>query len=159
MSILQNTKGFRRLRTDFLRTGNYNLTAGYSVDGGTVAYHHINTDTSVKGAIPDYDLFGYELSGHYITNTWGQYLSLQSGLVWNPTFNSPSLTDATGALGQYYFINNTDTRDLGSGTVTWTQNKYIVHDGTKYVQMDTVDQTFKVFNYQHMIKERKVRGT
>jgi hypothetical protein len=43
---------------------------------------------------------------------------------WNPTTNTPTLSDSTGVQGQYYLCTATAIRDLGSGSVTFTSGEY-----------------------------------
>lgn len=51
---------------------------------------------------------------------------------WNANTNTPTLSDATGSNGDMYSITVTGTRDLGSGSVTWTAGGLAIHNGTKY---------------------------
>ena len=66
-----------------------------------------------------------------------QYLNV-AGLniqgEWDATSNTPALIDGTGVAGDFYVVINGATRDLGSGSIDWDNDAWIIYDGTKYIQ-------------------------
>ena len=68
--------------------------------------------------------------------------------AWDPETNTPALTDAGGSNGEVYRINivsgaASHARDLGGGSVTWTQNGEAVHNGTKF---ENIKDAANIFN-------------
>ena len=59
---------------------------------------------------------------------------------WDASTNTPTLSDATGTKGQLYNVSVGGTQDLGSGTITFDAGDSVVHDGSKWVKLDNLDQ-------------------
>ena len=67
---------------------------------------------------------------------------------WNATTNTPALTDGTGTGGDFYFVTNGTSRNLGSGAITWTTGALIIHNGTIWVENEAVDSVVSVNGLQ-----------
>lgn len=63
---------------------------------------------------------------------------------WDATANSPALSDGTGTGGDWYFVQNGTTQNLGSGNVAWTTGALIIHDGTKWVENEATNVVLSV---------------
>lgn len=63
----------------------------------------------------------------------GQWATLTTNQTWRGTWdastNTPTLSDATGTLGDQYTISVAASRDLGSGLITWPINGSAAHNG------------------------------
>ena len=49
---------------------------------------------------------------------------------WNASTNVPTLSDVTGSVGQEYSVTTGGTRNLGSGSLTFTTGDLVIHNGT-----------------------------
>jgi hypothetical protein len=58
---------------------------------------------------------------------------------WNATTNTPTLSDGTGTGGDFYFVTNGASRDLGSGSVAWTTGALAIHDGSKWIENESAN--------------------
>lgn len=58
---------------------------------------------------------------------------------WNATTNSPTLSDATGTGGFFYFVTNGANRNLGSGAIDWTTGALIIHNGSVWVENESAN--------------------
>lgn len=67
---------------------------------------------------------------------------------WDATANTPTLSDATGVGGDYYFVQNGATRNLGSGNVNWTTGALIIHNGTIWIENEAVNNVLSVAGKQ-----------
>ena len=56
--------------------------------------------------------------------------------TWNASTNTPTLTDAGGSQGQYFVVSVAGTQDLGSGSVAYDINDWIVHNGLIWEKLD-----------------------
>lgn len=63
---------------------------------------------------------------------------------WDATANTPTLSDGTGTGGDWYFVQNGTTRNLGSGNVAWTTGSLIIHDGAKWVENEATNVVLSV---------------
>lgn len=63
---------------------------------------------------------------------------------WNATTNTPTLADGTGSAGDFYIVTNGASRNLGSGAVIWTNNAYILYDGTKWIENESTNIVLSV---------------
>lgn len=59
--------------------------------------------------------------------------------TWNASTNSPTLADNTGTKGYYYVVSTGATRDLGSGSIAFSANDWVVHNGTIWQKVDNTD--------------------
>lgn len=67
---------------------------------------------------------------------------------WDATANTPTLSDATGTGGDYYFVQNGTSRNLGSGAINWTTGALIIHDGSKWVENEATNNVLSVAGKQ-----------
>lgn len=63
---------------------------------------------------------------------------------WDATANNPTLADNTGTGGDFYFVQNGTTRNLGSGNIVWTTGAMIIHNGTIWVENEAVNEVLSV---------------
>lgn len=63
---------------------------------------------------------------------------------WDATANSPTLADGTGTGGDWYFVQNGTSRNLGSGSVAWTTGALIIHNGTIWVENEATNVVLSV---------------
>lgn len=68
--------------------------------------------------------------------------------TWDAGTNTPTLSDATGSLNDWYRVNVAGTSDLGSGAITYEVGDKVVHNGTEWDKWDTVDGVTSVFGRQ-----------
>ena len=66
-------------------------------------------------------------------------LTLTYQKYWNATSNTPTLADGTGTLGYTYVVLVGGTRNLGSGSVTYTAGQLIYYDGSIYRKVNNFD--------------------
>jgi hypothetical protein len=71
--------------------------------------------------------------------------------MWDATGNSPTLTDGTGTLGQYYVVEVSGSRNLGSGSITFTVGDWVVHNGTAWEKLDSTNDVQSVFGRTNII--------
>lgn len=71
--------------------------------------------------------------------------------VWDASSNTPTLSDATGSVGDMYAVSATGTRSLGSGSITWTQGGFAIHNGTKYEFVGTGAAVSSVNSYTGVV--------
>lgn len=67
--------------------------------------------------------------------------------VWNPTTNTPALSDATGTKGYYYVSTTNAVRNLGSGNIDFKIGDWAIHNGTIYEKVDNTDAVTSVNGY------------
>ena len=60
--------------------------------------------------------------------------------VWDASTNTPTLSDATGSLNDWYRVNVAGTQDLGSGPIDFAVGDKVVHNGTIWEKWDTSRQ-------------------
>lgn len=74
--------------------------------------------------------------------TW--QLSTEGGLTakgtWNASTNTPTLADGTGAAGDAYWVGTAGTQNLGSGSVAYAVNDYVVYNGTIWQKRTGVEK-------------------
>jgi len=78
--------------------------------------------------------------------------------TWNPSTNSPSLSDASGTNGSVYICSTSGTRNLGSGSVTYASGDFVIHNGsvwqksagTAYVNSVNGQQGIVTLNSSHI---------
>lgn len=63
--------------------------------------------------------------------------------TWNASTNTPSLSDATGEQGWFYYVTVGGTQDLGSGNITFNSGDSLIHDGSIWEKIDGSQQQFK----------------
>jgi len=63
---------------------------------------------------------------------------------WNATTNTPTLSDATGTGGDWYFVQSGTSRNLGSGSIAWTTGALAIHNGTVWVENEAVNTVISV---------------
>ena len=63
---------------------------------------------------------------------------------WNATTNTPTLADGTGTGGNWYFVQNGTSRNLGSGSIAWTTGALIIHNGTIWVENEATNVVLSV---------------
>ncbi|RWZ86785.1 MAG: hypothetical protein EO766_13340 [Hydrotalea sp. AMD] len=51
---------------------------------------------------------------------------------WNPSTNTPALSDSTGTSGYVYQASANGTVNLGSGSITFYTGDYVIHNGTMW---------------------------
>ena len=59
--------------------------------------------------------------------------------TWSPTFNIPSISDATGSQGQYYVVSENGSRDLGSGQISFNTGDWVIHNGSVFQKLDNTN--------------------
>lgn len=64
--------------------------------------------------------------------------------MWNASTNTPTLADGTGATGEVYLVSVGGTQDLGSGSLTFQAGDKLIHDGSIWNKLDTIDQVISV---------------
>lgn len=78
--------------------------------------------------------------------------------TWNPSTNTPTLSDGTGTSGNIYLCSVGGSRNLGSGSVTYAAGDYVVHNGsiwqksagTAYVNSVNGQQGIVTLNTSHI---------
>lgn len=65
--------------------------------------------------------------------------------TWNAATNTPTLSDATGSVGQQYAITVDGTRNLGSGSVEYKAGAVLQHNGSIWQQIASPDAVASVF--------------
>lgn len=50
--------------------------------------------------------------------------------TWNATTNTPTISDGTGSLGEWYKCAVAGTQDLGSGNISFSVGDWVIHNGT-----------------------------
>lgn len=71
--------------------------------------------------------------------------------LYDPSTNTPNLTDATGSNGFLYIISDAGTRNFGSGNVVLNPQDIIVHNGTKWERSKLDLVTLLSLNYLSVI--------
>ena len=64
--------------------------------------------------------------------------------VWDADTNTPTISDATGNLNEWYRVNVAGTQDLGSGPISFNVGDKVVHNGTIWQRWDTTDEVISV---------------
>lgn len=54
---------------------------------------------------------------------------------WNPTTNTPTISNNTGLKGSIYRVSVNGTRDLGNGNIDFLVDDIIYYNGTKWVKL------------------------
>jgi len=114
-----NTKtGVVTLDTDDINEGSTNLY-----------YTDTRADARVQTAIVDSSassttLYSSEKIEAIVTG------SLAYKGAWDASTNTPTLSDGTGTLNDFYKVSVTGNQDLGSGTITFTAGDDVIHNGT-----------------------------
>ena len=65
--------------------------------------------------------------------------------AWDAATNTPTLSDATGAVGEQYAITVAGTRNLGSGAVDFKVGGVLLHNGTVWQQIASPNDVASVF--------------
>ena len=65
--------------------------------------------------------------------------------VWDASTNTPTLSDGTGSLNDWYRVNVAGSQDLGSGVIDFAVGDKVVHNGTIWEKWDTVEEVTSVF--------------
>jgi hypothetical protein len=55
--------------------------------------------------------------------------------MWNASTDVPTISDATGTLGDLYICSVGATRNLGSGNIVFTASSWVIHNGTIWQQV------------------------
>jgi len=67
--------------------------------------------------------------------------SLAGALDYKGTYdastNTPAITDAGGAIRQYYVVSTPGTQDFGSGSISLGSGDFLIHDGAKFDHVST----------------------
>ena len=50
--------------------------------------------------------------------------------LWNASTNNPRISNSTGMKGDFYICSVAGTQNLGSGSITFSENDTVIHDGT-----------------------------
>jgi hypothetical protein len=64
--------------------------------------------------------------------------------TWDADTNSPTLSDATGTVGELYRVTVAGTQDLDSGNITFNVGDMAVHNGTTWEKWDVIDAVVSV---------------
>lgn len=64
--------------------------------------------------------------------------------VWDATTNTPTLTDASGKVAEYFNVNGSGMWDLGSGSQDFASGDQVMHDGTRWQKLDNTDSVTRV---------------
>jgi len=105
----------------------------------------IAADRGVPNGLAILDANG-KLPSSMLPDTVLEYLG-----VWNPATNTPTLSDATGQPGDYYYVSADGNRNLGSGTIAFNMSDRVVHNGQVWQKWDTTDQVTSVAGRQGVI--------
>ena len=105
----------------------------------------IAADRGVPNGLAVLDANGH-LPSSMLPDTVLEYLG-----VWNPSTNTPALSDATGQPGDYYYVSGDGTRNLGSGNIAFATSDRVVHNGTVWQKWDTTDQVTSVAGRQGVV--------
>ncbi|MEA2037224.1 MAG: hypothetical protein U9O94_06950, partial [Nanoarchaeota archaeon] len=107
---------------------------------------------TVESTIADTDTLAiYDTSASAIRKiTRANFLSGVTGALtyqgsWNASTNSPTLADGTGTQGQYYVVTTAGSRDLGSGSISFTIGDWIIHNGSEWEKLDSTNDVQSVF--------------
>lgn len=71
--------------------------------------------------------------------------------TWDASSNTPSISDATGEVGWFYYVSAGGTQDLGSGSIVFNAGDSVIHDGTIWEKIDGSQQ-------QHKVEYRTISG-
>lgn len=86
--------------------------------------------TSVTPASLSYDV-GVSFDYHVVPSYPADPTAPQGN--YNASTNTPSLTDAGGAISEYYIVDTAGTQDLGSGPIKMKVGQVLIHDGTRWL--------------------------
>lgn len=87
----------------------------------------LTSEKGVAGGLATLGLDGKVVSGQLPAS------SLQWKGAWNPLTNVPAISDADlNSYGFWYKASVAGSRDLGSGSITFAQNDWVVNNGTKW---------------------------
>lgn len=71
--------------------------------------------------------------------------------MWNPSTNTPTLSDASGTVGWVYKTNAAGTANLGSGNQTFFNGDFLIHNGTKWERSAGTDAVVSVNGQQGIV--------
>ncbi len=71
--------------------------------------------------------------------------------MWNPSTNTPTLSDASGTAGWVYKTNAAGTANLGSGNQTFFNGDFLIHNGTKWERSAGTDAVVSVNGQQGIV--------
>jgi hypothetical protein len=71
--------------------------------------------------------------------------SLEYKGVWNAATNTPTISDATGQVGDVWIVNVAGSQDLGSGLITFAVGDWAIHNGVQFQKVDNTDAVTSVF--------------
>ena len=63
--------------------------------------------------------------------------SLNYQSAWNASTNSPTISDGTGAKGEYYVVSVAGSQDLGAGSIAFAVGDWVIHNGTEFEKLST----------------------
>ena len=112
--------GTRPLTADW-NAGNFKITTGKNVTDSTITNHFKMAGAGSAGYVLKRDADG--------NGSWEELQSSYLG-TWNANTNTPTISDATGNIGEYYIVSVGDTIDLGSGNVIFVTGGSAIHNGT-----------------------------
>ncbi len=92
----------------------------------------LQSDIGAAGGVAPLDGSGL-IDPQYLNITGTQYLGL-----WDASTNTPTISDAGGTAGDFYFVSVGGTADLGSGNITFVANNYVIHNGSIWQKGPTV---------------------
>jgi hypothetical protein len=64
--------------------------------------------------------------------------------TWNPSTNTPTLSDSTGIKGNYYVCSANGEINLGSGNIDFKVGDWAIYNGTIYEKVDNTDAVTSV---------------
>lgn len=102
----------------------------------------INADRGVANGLATLDATGR------IPSNMLPLSALEYKGAWNASTNSPTLSDATGSLGDMYRVSVAALRNLGSGNIDFQANDNLIHNGTIWEKIDNTDQVSSVAGRQ-----------
>jgi len=125
------------------KTGVVVLTTSDIAEGSHLYYTDTRADNRIQGTILD------TVSSSTTLYSSSKVDSLISGSLnykgsWNADTNSPSISDATGAQGDYYKVGTGGTRDLGSGVITFNVGDDVIHNGSVFEDFGSVSDVTSV---------------
>src|SRR6185369_14957388 len=101
------------------------LTSGLSTKQASLGFTAENVDNKgVANGYASLDSAGKVPAGQMLSSV------VEYKGVWDATANSPTLVDGTGNLGDEYRVGTAGTRNLGSGSVSYSVGDFVIYNGT-----------------------------
>lgn len=123
-----------------------NLNLNLQTTGSGVVQANGNEVETVnrKGAANGYAPLdsGGKLSASFLPSSAMQWQG-----VWAADTNTPTLADGTGDAGDVYRVSVGGTRNLGSGSVTYSVGDLVIYDGSVWQRSDSTDAVTTVNGY------------